>query len=223
MNPMTSRLLPSLCALTLILSTGLAQAHSAEDHSQHASQRTPPVAPQGTEVKIVDVPLVDQNGRLVHLQQDLLSDRIVVMGFIYTSCTTVCPLVSSIMGKVHKQLGARAGREVQLVSISIDPQRDDPQRLLDYSRKFQDGPGWSWLTGTPRAIKATLKGLGSGDGDLKNHAPLILVGDGKSNHWMRFYGFTDPAVLLKEIDRLSPPRMSTGPTAIAQESHHEMY
>ncbi|WP_150804858.1 SCO family protein [Pseudomonas fluorescens] len=223
MNPMTSRLLPSFCTLTLILSTGLVQAHSAEDHSQHASQAKPLIASQGTEVKFVDVPLIDQNGRPVRLQQDLLSDRIVLMGFIYTSCTTVCPLVSSIMGKVQKQLGARAGREVQLVSISIDPQRDDPQRLLDYSRKFQAGPGWSWLTGSPSAIKATLKGLGSGDGDLKNHAPLILVGDGKSSHWTRFYGFTDPAVLLKEIDRLTPPRRSSGPTAIAQESHHEIY
>jgi protein SCO1/2 len=206
----------TFCALTLALSTSLAQAHSAEDHSEHASHGTPVATPQGAEVKIVDVQLIDQHGRSVSLQRDLVGDRIVLMGFIYTSCTTVCPLVSSIMGKVQKQLGRRAGGEVQLVSISIDPQRDSPQRLLDYSRRFQDGPGWSWLTGAPGAIAATLEGLGSGDGDFKNHAPLILVGDGTSTHWTRFYGFTDPAVLLKEIDQLSRKRLHARPTAIAQ-------
>ncbi|MCX7080406.1 MAG: SCO family protein, partial [Pseudomonas sp.] len=143
MNRVTSRLLLTFCTLTLALSTSLAQAHSAEDDSHG----TPVVSPQGVEVKIVDVPLIDQHGRSVSLQRDLVSDRIVVMGFIYTHCTTVCPLVSSTMGKVQKQLGRRAGGEVQLVSISIDPQHDSPQRLLDYSRRFQDGPGWSWLTG----------------------------------------------------------------------------
>ena len=58
------------------------------------------------------------------------------MSFIYTSCTTVCPLVSSIMGKLQQQLGERVGTEVQLVSISIDPQTDTPERLLDYSATF---------------------------------------------------------------------------------------
>jgi protein SCO1/2 len=206
----------------LALATGMALAHSAKDHSQHGGHGPQVVTPEGTEVKIADVPLIDQNGRSVRLQQDLVSDRIVMVGFIYTSCTTVCPLVSSIMGKVQKQLGRRAGGEVQLVSISIDPQRDNPQRLLDYSRKFQAGPGWSWLTGAPDAIAATLKGLGSG-GDFKNHAPLILVGDGTSSHWTRFYGFTDPDVLLKEIDQLSKKRQHARPTAIAQESSHEAF
>ncbi|MFW0758063.1 SCO family protein [Pseudomonas sp. H11T01] len=223
MNRVTSRLLLTFCTLTLALSTSLAQAHSAEDPSEYANHGTPVVSPQGAEVKIVDVPLIDQHGRSVSLQRDLVSDRIVVMGFIYTHCTTVCPLVSSIMGKVQKQLGRRAGGEVQLVSISIDPQRDSPQRLLDYSRRFQDGPGWSWLTGAPGAIAATLEGLGSGDGDLKNHAPLILVGDGTSTYWTRFYGLTDPAVLLNEIDQLSQKRLHARPTAIAQESSHETF
>jgi protein SCO1/2 len=143
--------------------------------------------------------------------------KIVVMSFIYTSCTTVCPVVSSIMGKVQKQLGARVGKEVQLVSISIDPQRDDPKRLQDYARTFQRGPGWSWLTGSPQSINETLKGLGSFSGDLKNHQPLILVGDGNNRHWMRYYGFTDPELLAKEVEKLSGLRTHAKHTAIAME------
>ena len=147
-----------------------------------------------------------------------MSDKIVVMGFIYTSCTTVCPVVSSIMGKVQKQLGARVGTEVQLVSISIDPQRDDPQRLNDYARTFQQGPGWSWLTGSPQSVNATLKGLGAYSGDFKNHSPLILVGDGNNRSWTRYYGFTDPSELARAVEKLSGERNAHAKhTAIAME------
>jgi protein SCO1/2 len=95
---------------------------------------------------------------------------------------------------------------VQLVSISIDPQRDDPQRLNDYARTFQKGPGWSWLTGSPQAVDATLKGLGVYSGDFDNHSPLILVGDGSNRYWTRYYGLTEPAELARAVERLRGER-----------------
>ncbi|MNJ25959.1 hypothetical protein D3C77_204200 [compost metagenome] len=202
----------SLCLLAA--SCGLAQAHNGVDHSAHGA---PAAHQEKTSVRFADVSLLDQNGMPVRLEQDLVADHLVVMGFIYTSCTTVCPVVSSIMAKVQKQLGGRVGSEVQLVSISVDPQRDDAKRLLDYAKTFQVGPGWSWLTGTPYAVNETLKGLGSFSANLGEHPPLILVGDGRSGKWTRFYGFTDPALLVTEIDRLSARRVHAKHTAIAQE------
>ncbi|MCL8304519.1 SCO family protein, partial [Pseudomonas putida] len=89
------------------------------------------------------------------------------------------------------------------------------KRLLGYAKAFQHGPGWSWLTGSPYAITETLKGLGSFSADLSQHPPLILVGDGRSGHWTRYYGFTDPAVLINEINRLSARRVHAKSTAIA--------
>ncbi|EJT83858.1 electron transport protein SCO1/SenC [Pseudomonas putida S11] len=131
-------------------------------------------------MRFADVSLLNQDGMPVRLEKDLVGDHLVVMGFIYTSCTTVCPVVSSIMGKVQQQLGGRVGQDIHLVSISVDPQRDDAKRLQDYAKAFQKGPGWSWLTGTPYAISETLKGLGSFSADLSQHPPLILVGDGRT-------------------------------------------
>lgn len=202
----------SLCLLAA--SCGLAQAHGGVDHSAHGA---PAAHQEKTSVRFADVQLLDQNGMPVRLEKDLVGDHLVVMGFIYTSCTTVCPVVSSIMAKVQKQLGGRVGEEVQLVSISVDPQRDDPKRLQTYAKTFQAGPGWSWLTGTPYAVNETLKGLGSFSANLGEHPPLILVGDGRSGKWTRFYGFTDPALLVSEIDRLSAKRVHAKHTAIAQE------
>lgn len=215
MNRFAHRGLLTFCLLAVGI--GQALAHSADEHAGHDMQPKS-VSPESTQVKFADVALVDQNGKTVRLEKDLVSNKIVVMSFIYTSCTTVCPVVSSIMGKVQKQLGARVGTEVQLVSISIDPQRDDAKRLNDYARSFQNGPGWSWLTGTTQSVNETLKGLGTFSGDFKNHAPLILVGDGNSRHWTRFYGFTDPTVLSREVEKLSGQRNAHAKhTAVAME------
>jgi protein SCO1/2 len=216
MNRFAHRGLLTLCLLAV--GTGQALAHSADEHAGHDMQAKS-ASSESTQVKFADVALVDQNGKTVRLEKDLVSNKIVVMSFIYTSCTTVCPVVSSIMGKVQKQLGARVGGEVQLVSISIDPQRDDAKRLNDYARTFQKGPGWSWLTGTTQSVNETLKGLGAFSGDFKNHAPLILVGDGNSRHWTRYYGFTDPTVLSREVEKLSGQRNAHAKhTAVAMEN-----
>ncbi|WP_212624965.1 SCO family protein [Pseudomonas sp. PP3] len=215
MNRFAHRGLLTLCLLAV--GTGQALAHSADEHAGH-NMPAKSASSESAQVKFADVALVDQNGKSVRLEQDLISNKIVVMSFIYTSCTTVCPVVSSIMGKVQKQLGARVGTEVQLVSISIDPQRDDAKRLNDYARTFQKGPGWSWLTGSPQSVSETLKGLGSFSSDFKSHQPLILVGDGNSRHWTRFYGFTDPMVLSREVEKLSGERNAHAKhTAIAME------
>jgi protein SCO1 len=216
-----NRFVPCGLLTLCLLAAGIGQAvaHSADEHAGH-NMPAKSATSESAQVKFADVALVDQTGKAVRLELVLVSNKIVVMSFIYTSCTTVCPVVSSIMGKVQKQLGARVGAEVQLVSISIDPQRDDPKRLNDYARSFQNGPGWSWLTGSTQSINETLKGLGTFNGDFKSHAPLILVGDGNSRHWTRYYGFTDPAVLTREVEKLSGQRNAHAKhTAIAMEPH----
>jgi protein SCO1/2 len=212
MNRFAHRGLLTFCLLAFGIDQVL--AHSADEHDMAAKK----ASPETVRIKFADVTLLDENGKVVSLEKDLVSNKIVVMGFIYTSCTTVCPVVSSIMGKVQKQLGARVGTEVQLVSISIDPQRDDPQRLNDYARTFQQGPGWSWLTGSPLSVDATLKGLGAYSGGFENYSPLILVGDGNNRFWTRYYGLTEPTELARAVERLRGERNAHAKhTAIAME------
>jgi protein SCO1/2 len=202
-----------------LLAFGIDQAlaHSADEHTGHDTAAST-ASPENARIRFANVALLDQNGKVVNLEKDLVSNKIVVMGFIYTRCTTVCPVMSSIMGRVQKHLGARVGTEVQLVSISIDPQRDDPQRLNDYARTFQKGPGWSWLTGSPQAVDATLKGLGVYSGNFENHSPLILVGDGNNRYWTRYYGLTEPTELARAVERLRGERNAHAKhTAIAME------
>lgn len=180
---------------------------AADPHAGHHGHAQ---APESARVRLADVQLIDQHERPQRLKDDVVAERIVVVGFIYTSCTTVCPVVSAILQKVQERLGERLGNEVQLVSISVDPLRDSPQRLREYASRYQAGPGWIWLTGSLPAVTETLKGLGTWSADFTAHPPVIMVGDGRSGEWTRYYGFTDPAVLVARVDALEAARRQPG-------------
>lgn len=211
-----------LLGLLLTFGTGTVSAHAEHEHAQnaHASGAHAGHAPAKGHVEaepritFADQPLTDQHGRSVNLEKDLVSGRIVVISFMYTQCTTVCPVVSSIMAKVQDQLGERAGDGVSLVSITIDPLRDTPERLREYAELHKAGPGWSWLTGSVPAITATLKSLRSWSPDLESHQPVFLVGNDATGEWSRFYGFTDPAAIVARVDSLQPGHAETHPAEL---------
>ncbi len=97
-----------------------------------------------------DVRLVRQDGQTVSLRRELDDGRPVLLNFIFTTCTSICPLSSRTLEEFQHRLGAEA-THVHLVSISIDPEQDTPGRLAEYARKFHAGPEWQYYTGTAAA------------------------------------------------------------------------
>lgn len=188
----------------------VAAADPHAGHSGHANHAGADLKlPEDVAVRFADVTLLDQDSRERRLKADVIGDRIVVMDFVYTSCTTVCPVVSAIMGEVQQKLAGRVGREVALVSMTVDPVRDTPARLRDYARARGAGAGWSWLTGSTTAINDTLKGLGTWTPNFEDHPVVMMVGDGRSGKWTRFYGFADPAMLVAQVESLIAARAAT--------------
>jgi protein SCO1 len=93
--------------------------------------------------------LTERDGSVVSLQQ--LRGKIWVADFIYTSCTDTCPLQSAIMAKLQKEYATNP--DFQLVSFTVDPERDTPQALTTYAAKFEaDGKRWYFLTGPRERI-----------------------------------------------------------------------
>src|SRR5512138_2948404 len=70
----------------------------------------------------------------VRFYDDLLKDKTVVISFMYTHCTDDCPLATANLVQVQKALGSRAGREVFIYSITVDPDHDTPPVLREYAR-----------------------------------------------------------------------------------------
>ena len=201
------RLLALLAPLVLSLP---ALAH--EDHSHHMAPMTPAaVKTSSAKVSIADVALVDQDGRSRKLRSDVMGERIVVVDFIYTTCTTICPVISATFGQVQRALGDTLGKDVTLVSLSVDPARDTPAAMKAYGEKFAAKADWVWLTGAPNVVNGVLKGLGAYVADPAAHPPMILVGDARTGQWTRFFDFPPAAQILAKVDELRAARAPADP------------
>lgn len=157
-------------------------------------------------VQLHDLPLINQDGRPLRFKSDVIGDRLVAITFTYTTCTTICPILDSIFVKLQDKLGDRLNREVYLVTLSIDPVNDIPPRLKSYAGKLKAKPGWDFLTGNKVNVDKVLTGLDMFSADILNHTPSILVGDGRTGVWRRFYGFPSADKLLVSLNELSAAR-----------------
>ena len=179
----------------------------ADPHAHHKAMLNKPAAPaKSADVDLRDRELVDQDGRQVKFVSDVIDDRIVVMDFVYTSCTTVCPVLSAVFSQVQQRLGDELGQDVALVSMSVDPTRDTPQRLKAYAAKHKAQPGWIWLTGPKTTMDEVLDGLGAYSPNFEDHPSMVLVGDGRTGEWSRFFGFPSPDRLMEQVNALQSAR-----------------
>jgi protein SCO1 len=174
----------------------------AHDH-HHAAPAAPPSA---AKVVLRDVPLLDASGKRVRLAQDVIGERIAVVNFIYTACTTVCPVSSATFQQLQKRLAAAAGKEVVLISVSVDPLRDTPQRLREYAGRYDAGERWVWLTGAKSDVDSVLKGFGAYAARFEDHPAMVLIGDARGGPWTRFFGFPSVDELLARIDTMQLAR-----------------
>jgi protein SCO1/2 len=163
------------------------------------------------EVKLHDLELLDQDGRKVQFRTDVVGDRVVVIDTFFTTCGLICPILSAIYADLQDQLGDRLGKEVALVSISVDPTTDVPPRLKEFAGTWEAKPGWVFLTGKKQTVDRVLDGLGLYSADFTVHPAAFLVGDGKNGGWTRFYGFATPEQIMGRIDELSARKQARTP------------
>ena len=187
----------ALAAAALVLSPVSVPAHGAEAHAHH-QHGTPESTRSIVEYTIPDVKLVRDDGTTVQLSRELDDGRPVVLNFIYTTCTSVCPLTSQTFADLQRKLGAQRD-SVHLVSISIDPEQDTPARLRAYAEKFGAGPEWRHYTGTVAASVTAQRAFNAYRGSKMDHAPVSFVRTAPGNRWVRIDGFATAELLLSEL------------------------
>lgn len=184
-------------------STGKAQAACCEEAAgqsqQPQSHRQVEAQKFSGGVEIPDVSLVNQDGQPVRFRSDLIKGKIVAVNFIFTTCKGICPPMSANFAKLQERLGDRFGNGVALVSVSVDPQIDTPQRLHAWRETFGGGPGWTLLTGKKQDVDHLLKEMQVFTADKNNHSPFILLGDEAAGTWTRVHGLTTPEQLAQII------------------------
>jgi protein SCO1/2 len=149
-------------------------------------------------MQIPNVKVVDQNGKALDFYTDLVKGHNVAINFIFTTCTTVCPVLSATFRRVQVELESSQS-DTKLISISVDPTVDTPERLRDFAEKFKAGPGWTFVTGDKTEIDSLLQRLGAGVGNKNDHTSMILIGNDPADVWTRTYGLSSPTVIMKVI------------------------
>ena len=192
--PWRSASVPLVAAMLSIaaptcLPSDLTEPPTAQRHSESRWLTAP------ARYTIPAVQLVRDDGKRVTLPEEMDDGRPVVLNFIYTSCSSVCPLTSQVFGQFAEKLGPDRDT-VHLMSISIDPEQDTPARLREYARKFHAGPEWQHYTGTVAASLAAQRAFGVYYGDKMSHAPVTLVRIAPGMPWTRIQGLVTPDELL---------------------------
>ena len=177
---------------------GALAADAPDPHAHHHHPVAAEAARTSAAYAVPDVELVRDDGKTVRLSQELDDGRPVVLSFIFTSCTTICPMITATLAQLQRKLGP-ARDQVHLMSISIDPEFDTPARLREYASKFGAGPEWQHYGGTLAASLAAQRAFGVYRGDKMNHAPVTLVRTAPGVEWVRFDGFTTADQLLAEL------------------------
>jgi len=153
-----------------------------------------------SKIKVPDLELLDQNGRKIHFYTDLVKGQTVVINFIFTTCTTICPPLGATFARVQKELGDKVGREVRFISISVDPATDTPERLKAWGEKFHAGDGWTFVTGNKPQVDELLRALGASSARREDHSPTILIGNDAHGTWTRTYGLANTSKLVQIIN-----------------------
>jgi protein SCO1 len=161
-------------------------ATAVDAHANHrAMMESPGVAVSQHRYELPAVALRNEQNEAVDLRQLLESDRPVIVNFIYTSCTTICPVMTASLLQLQRDLANRQPRPLY-VSISVDPDFDSPAVLKSYANRF--GADWTFLTGGRELVLGVLKNFDAWRGNKTNHAAITLMRSGKSAQWTRVEG-----------------------------------
>lgn len=171
------------------------------DHSAHMAMMDKSHKRSVETYTLPPVRLVNQDGVEMDLSGFMDSNKFVVVDFIFTTCTTICPVLSAGLVNFHKTLGEEA-ENVKFISISIDPEHDKPDVLKAYSRKYNMQPEHILLTGSRQDINTVMTAFDAVMPDKMTHYPLTFFRAPESQEWVRVFGMLSVSELMKEYENL---------------------
>jgi protein SCO1/2 len=184
-----------------LFNSNIAFAEEEMDMHAHHHHMMTEVKKSQLDIQLPDTKLVRDDGKEVLFKNEMSDRRVVVLSFIYTSCTAICPMTSQTISRLQGKLGADIDK-VHLVSISIDPEQDTPEVLTKYAQQFHASKYWNHYTGTENASIEVQKAMNAYLGDKMNHVPVTFIWSGKGSTWLRVDGFSTADDLLLEVKKL---------------------
>ena len=147
-----------------------------------------------------DVVLINHNGEKVRFYTDLLAGKVVIINSFFATCKGVCLPMNRNLEKIQEALGDRIGKDVYIISISVDPTVDTPPRLKEYAKKLNAKPGWYFMTGEKQNVELALKKLGQLVANKQDHLNIFIIGNERTGLWKKAFGLAQSDELLKVVE-----------------------
>jgi protein SCO1/2 len=176
-------------------------AASAEHQHDHSAMMATESKRSEVNYKLPKLALLRQDGKEVNFPAELDDGRPVVLQFMYTSCTTICPVTTQMFAQFQEKLGTERNK-LHMLSISIDPEYDTPARLAAFAKKLDAGSQWQFYSGTLDASVGFQKAFDVFRGDKMNHIPVTFLRASPNKPWVRLDGLRGPDEILKEYKSL---------------------
>ena len=154
--------------------------------------------------------MTTHEGKQVRFYDDMMAGKTLLVNFMYTTCEGTCPLSTANLKKVHAEFGDQMGKDVHMISISLKPETDTPEKLAEYVANHKIGKGWTYLTGKPAEIEDLRRKLGFYDPDpnqdvLKNtHIGIVRIGNEKLDRWTASPILQSPEAIVKTVNTVRP-------------------
>jgi protein SCO1 len=150
-----------------------------------------------------NLPLLTQDNKRIRFYDDMVQGKIIIMNVMFTTCSMTCSPVTANLARVQQYLGDRVGNDIRMVSISLDPLNDTPERLQKYAIDHSVKPGWFFLTGKKENIDWVLYKIGSYIEEKEQHTNLLIIGNEQTGQWKKMYALASPAEISAEVRKLS--------------------
>ena len=174
----------------------------ADPHAHHRHMmETKAYSRSVHDYQLPDLVLVNMAAEKTSLLEEVNPGKPVMVNFIFTTCTTICPVMSATFAQVQSELGAESDA-LRMISFSIDPEQDTPERLREYAGRFNAGPQWQFVTGSLADSVAVQKAFDVYRGSKMNHEPTTLMKAADSDTWVRIDGLARAADIVAEYHRL---------------------
>lgn len=205
-------------AFVLLMLTAIPAAAQSQSEPDAATPSCHSAASDAKEsarpkMMIPDVEVLDQEGNALHFYTDLIKDKTVAINFIFTNCTTICPPLAATFARLQKEMGNRVGTDVHLISISVDPVTDTPERLKAWGAKFKAGPGWTFVTGEKQEMDKLLNALGAAVSRREDHTPAMIIGNDSKGVWTRTYGLAKINQIMSVIENVKAGKVDESSTS----------
>jgi protein SCO1/2 len=185
-----------LAVIAIICFGSLPAAAQVKNSEQETAEQTQ------AEKYFTNVVLVNQFGEKMRLYSDLLKGKVIIINFFFATCQGSCLPMNRNLQKVQEALGDRVGKDVRIISISVDPTVDTPARLKEYAQKLEARPGWYFLTGDKANVDFALHKLGQYVEDKQGHTNIFIMGNERTGLWKKAFGLAKSDELVKIVESL---------------------